>query len=231
MLTLEHVDVFYGNAPALHDLSIALEPGQIVALVGRNGAGKSTTLKTLCGLLPCRRGVRMMDGVDVTRFGPEDLNRAGVAFVPEDRQIFPTLTADENLRMAQVVRRNGDWTIARVFELFPRLAERRNALGQSLSGGEQQMLSIGRALLCCPKYLLLDEPTEGLAPLVVAMMVDAIREISKSGVGLALVEQNFKVPSALASRFVVLESGRIAWEGNKEEFDRKQSEVESLITA
>jgi branched-chain amino acid transport system ATP-binding protein len=231
MLALDHADVFYGNAPALHDLSVALQPGEVVALVGRNGAGKSTTMKALCGLLGCRRGRRLMDGADVTHLGPEDLNRAGVALVPEDRQVFPTLTVDENLRIAQVVRRNGSWTVARVFELFPRLAERRSALGQALSGGEQQMLSIGRALLCCPRYLLLDEPTEGLAPIVVEMLVDAIRKISASGVALALVEQNFKVPRALAQRMVVLESGRIAWEGTQADFDREHEKVESLLTA
>jgi branched-chain amino acid transport system ATP-binding protein len=230
MLALDQADVYYGNAPALHGLSIALEPGQVVALVGRNGAGKSTTLKALCGLLPCRRGRRLIDGADVTHFGPEDLNRAGVALVPEDRQVFPTLTVDENLRIAQVVRRNGSWTIPQVLELFPRLAERRNALAQALSGGEQQMLSIGRALVCCPRYLLLDEPTEGLAPIVVDMLVEAIRKISQSGVALALVEQNFKVPKALAHRLIVLESGRIAWEGMQDAFNREHEKVENLIT-
>ena len=231
MLALEQADVFYGNAPALHDLSIALQPGEIIALVGRNGAGKSTTLKTLCGLLACRRGRRLIDGVDVTHFGPEDLNRAGVALVPEDRQVFPTLTVDENLQIAQVVRRSGSWTIPRVLELFPRLAERRNALGQALSGGEQQMLSIGRALLCCPRYLLLDEPTEGLAPIVVDMLVEAIRTIAASGVALVLVEQNFKVPKALAHRLIVLESGRIAWEGTQTEFSLERERIESLVSA
>lgn len=231
MLALEHADVYYGNAPALHGLSITLEPGQVVALVGRNGAGKSTTLKALCGLLPCRQGRRLIDGTDVTHLGPEDLNRAGVALVPEDRQVFPTLTVDENLKIAQVVRRSGSWTIPQIFELFPRLAERRGALGQALSGGEQQMLSIGRALICCPRYLLLDEPTEGLAPIVVEILVEAIRKVSQSGVALALVEQNFKVPKALAHRLIVLESGRIAWEGTQDEFSKEHERIENLITA
>lgn len=231
MLALENVDVYYGNAPALHGLSLALEPGEVVALVGRNGAGKSTTLRALCGLLPCRQGRRILDGADASHLGPEDLNRRGVALVPEDRQVFPTLTVNENLLIAQVVRRSGDWTIPRIFELFPRLAERRTALGQALSGGEQQMLSIARALLCCPRYLLLDEPTEGLAPIVVEMVVEAIRSIAASGVALALVEQNFKVPRALAHRLIVLESGRIAWAGSHDEFERERDRVETLVSA
>src|SRR3978361_1488722 len=140
MLALEKANVFYGSAPALHSLDLELQSGQVVALVGRNGAGKSTALKALCGLLTCKAGRRLLDGKDVTNLGPEDLNRAGVGYVPEDRQVFPTLTVDENLLIAQVVPRRGDWTITRVFELFPRLAERRSAMGQALSGGEQQML-------------------------------------------------------------------------------------------
>lgn len=229
MLALENANVYYGSAPALHGLNLELRPGQVVALVGRNGAGKSTALKALCGLLTCRAGRRTLDGRDVTDLGPEDLNRAGIAYVPEDRQVFPTLTVDENLQIAQVVRRTGEWTIPLVFKLFPRLAERRGAMGQALSGGEQQMLSIARALLCCPKYLLLDEPTEGLAPIVVDMLVGAIRQISSSGVALALVEQNFKVPEMLADRLLVLESGREVWNGNREDFANNRAKVEQLL--
>lgn len=214
MFALENADVFYGKAPALHGVSIAFEPGQVVALVGRNGAGKSTTLKTLCGLLPCHHGRRLLDGADVTHMGPEELNRAGVAYVPEDRQIFPTLTVEENLRMAQVVRRNGNWTIPLVFDLFSRLAERRNALGQALSGGEQQMLSIARALLTNPSVLLMDEPTEGLAPVIVETLTAALIKLrGESGLSIILVEQNSRVAFEFSDRSVVLDKGRIVYDG------------------
>lgn len=214
MLSLEHASVFYGGAQVLHEISLAIRPGEVLALAGRNGAGKSTTLRTLAGQLRCRSGRLQLDGSLVEKPRPEGLSRAGIAYVPEDRQVFPTLTVEENLAIAQVAHRSRTWTFKEIYEIFPRLAERQKALGQALSGGEQQMLAIGRALLCNPRILLLDEPTEGLAPNVVQSLVSAIRDVRKSGIGIILVEQNFKVPKQIADRFVILDSGRIAWEGD-----------------
>ena len=230
MLALETVDVFYGSAHVLHDWSLAIPEGEVVALVGRNGAGKSTALKAFAGLLGCRRGRRRLGDLDVTALGPEALNRLGIALVPEDRQIFPDLTVEENLRMAQVVRRAGPWDRERVYGLFPRLRERRRTAGQALSGGEQQMLCIARALLCCPRVLLLDEPTEGLAPIIVDGLADAIRDIAATGIGVLLVEQNVRVPARIASRFVVAEAGRVVWSGDAARFASEQAEVERLLS-
>ncbi|MGQ3070790.1 MAG: ABC transporter ATP-binding protein [Ferrovibrionaceae bacterium] len=213
MLALSQADVFYGRAQALHALDLAVAPAEIVAMVGRNGAGKSTALKALAGLLSLGAGRRLLDGRDITGLAPHRTSRAGVALVPEDRQIFGNLSAEENLDLAAVSHRPGPWTKARVFALFPRLAERARARGLTLSGGEQQMLAIGRALMTNPRYLLLDEPTEGLAPVVVAQMCNAIAAIARDGVGILLVEQNAKVPRLLARRFLVVDGGRITWEG------------------
>ena len=209
---------------------MAIAPGESLALAGRNGAGKSTTLKTLAGQLRCRSGKLLLEGLQLDHPTPERISRAGIAYVPEDRQVFPTLTVEENLLIAQIAHRPGDWTVARVYETFPRLYERRTALGQALSGGEQQMLAIGRALVCNPRILLLDEPTEGLAPTVVQTLVDAIKGIVESGIGLILVEQNFKIPKMLAHRFIILDSGRIVWSGNSAELDASEDIVTRLLS-
>jgi branched-chain amino acid transport system ATP-binding protein len=231
MLALEAASVFYGAAQALHDVSLSVRRGEVVALAGRNGAGKSTTLKALSGLLALRGGSLHLDGATLQMPTPEDMNRAGVAYVPEDRQIFPSLTVEENLSIAKVVRRSGSaWDRDDVFSLFPRLAERRRAAGQALSGGEKQMLAIGRAMMCAPRFLLLDEPMEGLAPTVVSALVEAIRSIMASGVGVIMVEQNFRVPAELASRFVILDSGRISWAGDGAMLKTDTSRVASLLS-
>ena len=232
MLTLENVDVFYGAAQVLHGVSFSIAPGEVVALAGRNGAGKSTTLKTMAGFLTPASGRLTLDGHPVSALTPERMNREGIAYVPEDRQIFPTLTVEENLAIATIVRRTGPnlWTKAQVLELFPRLAERRTAYGQSLSGGEQQMLAIGRALLTGPRILLLDEPTEGLAPIIITAIVEAFREIVANGVGMVFVEQNFRVPESLSDRFVILDSGRVEWSGDRTEFANNREGVTRLLS-
>ncbi len=229
LLRLDAAEVFYGQSQALHGVSLTLGRNEVVALMGRNGAGKTTTIRTLCGLLPCASGRLLLDGTDMTAAGPEALNRAGIALVPDNRQVFPTLTVEENLRMAQVVRRGGEWTLDRVYELFPRLAERRAARGRALSGGEQQMVAIGRAVLCNPRVLLLDEPTEGLAPLVVRDMSAAIASIAATGVAVLLVEQNMRVPRSLAQRFLVMDSGAICWTGDAAALDAEAAHVERLL--
>ncbi|TNE41548.1 MAG: ATP-binding cassette domain-containing protein, partial [Alphaproteobacteria bacterium] len=187
LLEMQNCNVFYGKAQALHDVSISVEDGEVVSLIGRNGAGKSTLLKAIMGLNPLISGLRMYEGRDVTRVSTEMLGRSGIAFVPEDRRIFAALSVDENLRIATVMGRKGAWDLERVYNLFPRLKERANSRGDTLSGGEQQMLAVGRGLLTNPKLLLLDEPTEGLAPLVVADLIKAMELINAEGVAILLV--------------------------------------------
>ena len=229
MLALENAEVFYDKAEALHAVSIAIRVGEIVSLIGRNGAGKSTTLKALIGLLPIAAGRRVLDGVDVSTRRPHQMSRLGVAYVPEMRQIFPTLTVRENLVMGQVAHAPGHWTIPRLEGLFPILRERSAATGDTLSGGEQQMLAIARALLSNPRVLLLDEPTEGLAPLLVAAVRDAIVEINRQGVPILLVEQNLRVPLRIAHRQYIIDNGAIVWQGSTADLLADRTLVESYV--
>jgi len=230
LLSIVDADVYYGKAQALHGVSLEVQEGEIVSLVGRNGAGKSTLLKAAIGLNPLRRGRRLLRGVDVTHAAPDRLGRLGIAFVPENRRIFATLSVEENLRIATIMGRTGAWTIDRIYRLFPRLLERARFRGDTLSGGEQQMLAIGRGLLTNPEVLLLDEPTEGLAPLIVKDLIDAIGQINAEGVAILLVEQNLKVPLALAKRQYVLDNGRIVWQGRTEQLLAERKQVEAFIS-
>lgn len=230
LLEMQNCDVFYGKAQALHDVSIAVEEGEIVSLIGRNGAGKSTLLKAIMGLNPIASGKRMDDGRDATKVPTEMLGRSGIAYVPEDRRIFATLSVDENLRIATVMGREGAWNLERVYELFPRLKERMTSRGDTLSGGEQQMLAVGRGLLTNPKLLLLDEPTEGLAPLVVEDLIKAMALINGEGVAILLVEQNLKVPLKLATRQYLIDNGHIRWSGKTEDLLAEREKIEGLIS-
>jgi len=230
MLSLEKVNVFYGKAQVLHGISIRVGRGEIVSLIGRNGAGKSTTLKTMIGLLPCASGKRMLDGKDVTEMKAHLLSRAGIAYVPETREIFPNLTVAENLRAAQINHKSGYWTFERVYELFPILQDRAKSNGDTLSGGEQQMLAIARGVLTNPSVLLLDEPTEGLAPLMVSAVKEAIVNINKAGVPILLVEQNLKIPLKIAHRQYVIENGIIVWEGTSAELLKDKKNVERYLS-
>ncbi|MZR22688.1 ATP-binding cassette domain-containing protein [Sneathiella chungangensis] len=230
MLEMQNCNVFYGKAQALHDVSIIVGDGEIVSLIGRNGAGKSTLLKAIMGLNPIKSGTRKFEGRDVTNATTEMLGRSGIAFVPEDRRIFATLSVDENLRIATVMGRKGPWNLERVYNLFPRLKERMNSRGDTLSGGEQQMLAVGRGLLTNPKLLLLDEPTEGLAPLVVADLIKAMELINAEGVAILLVEQNLKVPLKLAKRQYLIDNGHIRWSGKTDELLAEREKIEALIS-
>lgn len=230
LLEMRNCDVFYGKAQALHDVSINVEEGEIVSLIGRNGAGKSTLLKAIMGLNPLNAGQRMFEGRDATKIPTEKLGRSGIAYVPEDRRIFATLSVDENLRIATVMGREGAWDLKRVYNLFPRLQERKNSRGDTLSGGEQQMLAVGRGLLTNPKLLLLDEPTEGLAPLVVEDLIKAMSLINAEGVAILLVEQNLKVPLKLAQRQYMIDNGHIRWTGKTEELLAERKKIEGLIS-
>ncbi|MFO1198383.1 MAG: ABC transporter ATP-binding protein [Burkholderiaceae bacterium] len=230
LFALEGVDVFYGKAQALHAVDLRVARGEIVSLVGRNGAGKTTILRAAMGLLPCARGRRVLEGADITGLPPHGASRCGVALVPADRQVFPTLDVVQNLRVAQVAHRTSRFGVDDAFELFPRLKERRRALGGSLSGGEQQMLSIARGLMTGPSLMLLDEATEGLAPIIVESLTQAIQGINRQGVSILLVEQNMRVPMRIAHRQYVIETGRVAWSGTLDEARQARERIETLIS-
>jgi branched-chain amino acid transport system ATP-binding protein len=229
MLSLQSANAFYGKAQVLHDVSIEVARGEAISLIGRNGAGKSTMLRALAGLLPLAGGRLYLEGREVTHQPAHRISRLGVNYVAETRRIFPNLTVEENLQIATFAHQTGVWTIPRVIELFPRLGERLRASGDSLSGGEQQMLAIARGLLTSPKVILLDEPTEGLAPKVVADLVEAIRTVQRENVAIILVEQNFKVPLAIASRQYVIDRGQIVWSGTTERLKSEREQVEQLL--
>ena len=216
MLQVEAISVFYGKIKALKSVSLSVNADEIVCLIGANGAGKTTTLMAISSVLRPAEGKITFDGRDVARMQAEDVVRAGIAQVPEGRRIFPDLTVQENLRMGAFARadrkRYGD-DLARVYELFPRLLERRSQLGGTLSGGEQQMLAIGRALMSRPKLLLLDEPSLGLAPIIVERVFEVIKEINKQGTAILLVEQNAFAALNLAHRGYVLETGNTVLAG------------------
>ena len=229
-LALQDCDVFYGKAQALHHVSIDVAAGEVVSLIGRNGAGKSTLLKAAIGLNAVHSGRRLIGDRDVTALKPHQLGRLGLAFVPENRRIFPNLTVEENLKIATVMGRKGPWSLQRIYQLFPRLQERAAQGGDTLAGGEQQMLAVGRGLLTNPEVLLLDEPTEGLAPLIVDQLIESMRVINAEGIAMLLVEQNLKVPLKLARRQFVIDNGRVVWSGTTAELQADRARIESLIS-
>jgi len=216
LLRLEGIDAFYGDLQALADVSLEVREGEIVALVGANAAGKSTTLRVISGLVAPRRGRVLLGGDDLTHVPAHARVDRGVVQVPEGRHLFPFMTVAENLALGahtSRARRERDGTLAHVYALFPVLDERRAQLAGSLSGGEQQMCAIGRALMARPRILMLDEPTLGLAPVLVAKIFDTVRAINGDGVTVLLVEQNVRQALTLAHRACVLESGRMVLEG------------------
>ncbi len=213
-LNLAGIDAFYGDSHVLQKVSFQLGEGRLLGLLGRNGAGKSTCMNVSVGLLPPRAGSVEVFGTPVTRQGPEAISAQGVALVPQGRRIFKSLTVRENLMVAAhkgfAGRSHAPWTESTVFAMFPRLAERRGQLAGYLSGGEQQMLSIGRALMANPRVLLMDEPSEGLAPQIVAEVMATIRKLKESGLSIVLVEQSPKLVFDIADDIVILNSGRVA---------------------
>ena len=214
MLEVEHLQAYYGRAHILQDLSFRVEAGEALVLLGRNGAGKSTTLKTLMGLVRPAAGVVRFDGVDVAGWDTHRIARAGLGYVPEDRRVFADLTAMENLEVGRQPARGGvAWTPERLFHLFPNLGVMRGRPGARMSGGEQQMLTIARTLMGNPRLILLDEPSEGLAPVIVEQMAGAIRAMRNEGVTVVLAEQNLHFAARVADRAAVIERGRIAWTG------------------
>jgi len=216
LLSVTNIDVHYGAIQALHDVSFRLEKGEIVTLIGANGAGKSTTLNTISGLIRPTRGSISFQGSDITEVQPPDIVKRGLIQVPEGRKIFATLTVWENLDLGAFLnpdKKDKERLIEEVFTRFPRLKERRNQKGGTLSGGEQQMLAIGRGLMAKPQVLLLDEPSMGLSPILVEQIFDTIREINQSGTSILLVEQNALMALSIADRGYVLDTGHVVLEG------------------
>ncbi len=216
MLEVERIDTFYGRSHVLQGVSLRVGEGECVALLGRNGAGKTTTLKTIAGILVPRGGSIRFRGEDITGWPPHEIVRRGIAWIPEERRIFPTLTVYENLKIGRLVVDGGrqmDAYLERVFSLFPRLKERLQHKGRQLSGGEQQMLTIARGLGSEPKLLLVDEPTEGLMPAAVAAIAETVRRIQRDGVAIVLVEQNTKIALETSRRTYLIQKGVIKHEG------------------
>ena len=211
MIELEKINTFYGLGHILHDLSLSIAEGEVVALLGRNGAGKTTTLRSITGLTPPRSGEIRYQGRNIAGLKPNEVSRLGIALVPETRDIFSYLTARENLAIAR--RATSRWQMEAVLERFPSLKERLSNKGRELSGGEQQMLAIARALLTGPELLLLDEPSQGLAPLVVNAVMDTIRSLKSERVSMLLVEQNAEMALQLADRVYVIDHGTVVFEG------------------
>jgi branched-chain amino acid transport system ATP-binding protein len=212
LLVLDRINAYYDKSHVLQDVSLEVEQGEVVALLGRNGSGRSTTLKTIMGLVQARTGSVRYRGSDITNKTPFAIAQAGIAFVPEDRRIFPNLTVGENLRLASLAGRKGPWTETRIYEYFEVLGERKDKPAK-LSGGEQQMLAIARALVANPEIILLDEPMEGLAPLIARNVEAVVRRIKSEGNTILLVEQNAQVALGLADRGYVLSNGRVVGQG------------------
>ena len=211
LLTVDNMNVYYGAIHAIKDVSFEVNEGEIVTLIGANGAGKSTTLKTVSGLLRSKTGAITFEDKDISNVPPHKLVAHGLAHVPEGRRVFLQMTVEENLEMGAYTQKTGnvDGHLAKVYELFPRLKERRRQIAGTLSGGEQQMLAMGRALMSDPKLMMLDEPSMGLAPILVEQIFDIIRQLHKAGTTILLVEQNAQMALSVADRGYVLETGKI----------------------
>ena len=237
MLEVENLRGWYGAAQILYDLTFEVGRGEVVAFMGRNGAGKSTTLKAIMGLLPRRSGRVRFTGRDISRLKPFEIARLGLGFTPEDRRIFSDLTVLENLDVGRQPPRtftNGrpapTWTLEKVFALFPNLAEMRDRLGGRMSGGEQQMLTVARTLMGNPILVLLDEPSEGVAPLIVEQMAATIVELKKEGLSVLLSEQNIHFAELVSDRVYVLEKGQLRWQGRMADLARDVAAQRSLLS-
>ena len=226
-LEVTDLNTYYGESHVLQDMSVAVDNGEIVALLGRNGMGKSTTLKSIMGLVKPKSGTILFQGKDITNFPPYKTAKIGIGYVPEERRIFPNLSVLDNLKMGikhgaafKTATRN-KWTIDRIFEHFPFMKDRTHQKGALLSGGEQQMLAIGRTLMGNPDLLLVDEPTEGLAPVMVQEVRDILKEINKTGVSILLVEHNLKVAMSLADRVYLMGKAHLGFAGTKDELEAR----------
>jgi branched-chain amino acid transport system ATP-binding protein len=228
-LSAEGLHTFYGKSHILHGVSLEVGEGRVTALLGRNGAGKTTTMRSLMGLTAAREGRVTIFGQDTTNWPPFRIAALGVGYVPEGRKIFPNLTVDENLKVP--LERPGPWTAQSVYRLFPRLAERRTNRGRQLSGGEQEMLSIARALLLNPKLLMLDEPSQGLAPLITREVFRIVAQMRTEGISVLLVEQNVRMSLEIADYAYVLDDGQVVYSGPARELAADEARVQSLAGA
>jgi len=219
LLKVERLHAHYGKSHILHGVNLAVEEGSIVSLLGRNGSGRSTTLKTMMGIVPATEGSVVLEGCELTGLRPFEVARAGLGYVPEERLVFPNLTVEENLQMGLQPPRNGKapWTIDDMYNYFPRLKERSHNKAATLSGGEQQMLTICRSLLGNPRVLLIDEPTEGLAPKIVEVVMEVILDLRKRGLAVVLVEQKLTIALKVAEKVFVMGHGEIVFEGTPDE--------------
>ncbi len=228
-LIAEGLHTYYGKSHILHGVSLEAAEGQVTALLGRNGAGKTTTLRSLMGLTPPREGKVTILGTQTTRLPPFRIAALGVGYVPEGRRVFANLTVDENLRVP--IERPGPWTTESIYKLFPRLGERKSNRGRQLSGGEQEMLSIARALLINPKLLILDEPSQGLAPLIVREVFRIVAQMRSEGITVLLVEQNVRMSLEIADHAYVLDDGHVVYSGPARELAADEARVQSLAGA
>jgi branched-chain amino acid transport system ATP-binding protein len=230
MLELDDVNAYYGDSHILHGVSLVVPEGEAVCLLGRNGAGKTTTIQTIMGYLPPRPGRIRYQGRDIAALPPYAVAQRGVGFVPQERGIFPSLTVRENLTTFARSGGKGYWTLPRIFELFPHLQARERNLGFQLSGGEQQMLSIARALMLNPTLLLLDEPSEGLAPLIVQEIVQVLHRLKKEGLAILLVEQNLRTAFAVGDRHHVMNKGEICFTGSSAELEHNEAVLRNYLS-
>jgi len=231
MLKVEGLQASYGRSRVLSDISLSVGEGEVVTLLGRNGMGKTTTIRSIMGLVPPLAGAIAFAGVAIAGQTPEAIARAGIGLVPEGRQVFPLLTVEENL-VATAANRLGRaeaWTLTRIYQLFPRLAERTRQMGRTLSGGEQQMLAIGRALMTNPRLLILDEATEGLAPLLRAEIWNCLADLKARGQSILIVDKNLQVLKRLADRHFIIEKGRTVWSGDSAAMTRDADTVHRYV--
>ena len=229
LVSVDGVHTYYGKSHILHGVSLAAEEGKITALLGRNGAGKTTTLRSLMGLTPARSGRITIFGQETTRWPTFRIAALGVGFVPEGRRIFANLSVEENLKVP--LERPGPWTVERIYKLFPRLEERKLNRGRQLSGGEQEMLSIARALLINPRLLILDEPSQGLAPMVVQEVFRIVKQMKAEGISVLLVEQNARMSLEIADDAYVLDDGIVVYSGTARELAADEARVRALAGA
>jgi branched-chain amino acid transport system ATP-binding protein len=228
-LEAEGLNTYYGKSHILRDVGLVAREGRVTTLLGRNGAGKTTTLRSLVGLTPPRTGRVRIFGTETTGWPPFRVAQSGVGYVPEGRRIFPNLTVEENLQVP--IERPGPWTIPRIYDLFPRMRERRGNLGRQLSGGEQEMLSIGRALLLNPRLLILDEPSQGLAPLIVREVFRIVAQMRGEGISILLVEQNVRMSLEVTDDVYVIENGEVVYSGPAEELAADEHRIQALAGA
>lgn len=231
ILEIKEIITCYGQSQVLHGISLNVQQGEVVSLLGRNGVGKTTTFRSIMGLTPPRSGSIKLKGVEIVGKAPFEIARLGIGYVPDDRRIFPDLTVEENLEMARRLapKKSGQWTLSRVYNLFPVLERLRRSKGTCLSGGEQKMLAIGRALMKNPDLILLDEPAEGLAPLIVKNLMAIIQEIQRSGVTILLADQNLKFCRRVAQRGYIIEKGLIHYEGQIESIWQNEEIVRKFL--